>query len=202
MCRIGRWNFVANETGSGGWSSCRDDTDATGAVIVVVVVVVVFVVAAAAFFSLHCWWEVLLEGGSHFAITRLSLTTITLPRPFEEQFYFTTKFLIAALKLHVTTHLFLIEHFHCLDILHFMQITIIHILIIFIIKKRFRFLAQQYLTLAVFCTTTVTSHGTIPIMNFLWIKLSFRTCKFYGYFLTQYETSIRITKVHVKLRKL
>jgi len=107
------------------------------------------------------WWEVLLERGSHCAFSRLALITVTLNRPFEEQFYFSTKFLIAALNLHVTTH------FHCFDILHFKQITFLRILVIFKMKNRFSFSARYSLTLAVFFTTTLTSHETIPLMNFL-----------------------------------
>ena len=87
------------------------------------------------------------------------------------------KFLIAALNLHSTIH------FHCFDILHLKQINFLRILIIFKMKNRFWIWTQHSLTLAVFFTTALTSHGTFPLMNFLWIKLSFRTCKFLGYFL-------------------
>jgi hypothetical protein len=107
---------------------------------------------------------------------------------------FQHKFLIAALNLHVTTH------FHCFDILHLKQITFLRILVIFKMKNRFWFWAPHSLTPAVFFNTKISSHGTLPLMNFLWIKPSFRTCKFFGYFLTQYETSIKFTKMRVTLR--
>jgi hypothetical protein len=99
----------------------------------------------------------------------LALITVTLHRPFEEQFYFSTQFLITALNIHVTTH------FHCFNILHLKLITFLLIIVIFKLKNRFWFSEPYSLTLAVFFTTTLTSYGSI-LMNFLWIKLSFQTC--------------------------
>jgi hypothetical protein len=102
---------------------------------------------------------------------------------------FSTKILIAALNL------------HCFDIFHLKHIAFLRILIIFKIKIYFWFWAPHSSTLAVFFITTLASHTSFPLLNFLWIKLLFRTCKFFGYFSAQYEISFRFTKVRVKLRK-
>jgi hypothetical protein len=147
---------------------------------------------------LLCWSCVdggLMGEGITFCIFTFSTNHGDTTQAIRRAILFQHKFLIAALNLHVTTH------FHCFDILHLKQITFLRILIIFKMKNRFWFWAPHSLTLAVFFTTTFTSHGTFPLRNFLWIKLSFRTCKFFGYFSTQYETSFRFTEVRVKLRK-
>jgi len=101
---------------------------------------------------------------------------------------FQHKFLNAALNLHAATH------FHCFDILHLKQITLRRILIIFKMKSRFWFWAPHCLTLAVYFTTTLTLHGTFRLMKFLWMKLSFRTCKFLGYFLLKMKPQLNSQK--------
>ena len=153
MWRSGRWSVVVNEAGSGGWIFCRDDTDATFVVVVVVVVVVGF----------EAWWsEVLLEWGSLSAFTRFALITINLKKNYtghSKRNSISAQILNAALNLHATTH------FHCFDILQLKQITFLRILIIFKMKSRFWFWAPHSLTLAVYFTTTLTSHETFPLVN-------------------------------------
>jgi hypothetical protein len=123
-----------------------------------------------------------------FCIFTINTNHGNTTQAFRRATLFQHKCLISAFNLHLRTH------YQCFDILHLKQINFLRILVIFEMKNRFWFWAPHSLTPAVFFTTTLTSHGTLPLMKFLWIKLSFRTCKFFGYFLTQYETSIIFTK--------
>ena len=145
MWRSGRWSVVVNGAGSGGWSFCRDDTDATLVVVVVVVVV-----------GFEDWWsEVLLEWGSLSAFTRFALITINLKKNYtghSKRNSISAQILNAALNLHATTH------FHCFDILQLKQITFLRILIIFKMKSGFWFWAPHSSTLVVYFTTTLNSH--------------------------------------------
>lgn len=140
------------------------------------------------------WWEVLLQRGSHFEFSRLALIDLNTTQAIRREILFHHKFLIDSLNLHITTHV------HCFDILHLKHITFLRILAIFN-EDKFLFWAPHSLTITVFFITTLASHGTFSLMDFSWSKLSFWTCKFWGYYLTQYETSIRSTKFCVKLRK-
>jgi len=50
-------------------------------------------------------------------------------------------------------------------------------------EEKILILSTTLFALAVYFTTTLSSHGTSPLINVLRIKLSFRTRKFLGYFL-------------------